>query len=440
MTWVLVAAAAISELCNVASPAQPRDPAESATYTEVGDEASAAGDPSIAIVAYRKAVALDPTNQRAAEALAVLCKATPVADEAETLLAAIARYRKGDRDGARAELTALAGRQSETAAGAHFFLGLIALELHDRRTAERELALARRDPEYADLAFDLLRLARRDGAIAGMVLLLPELDTNPQQLPDTPPMDSTTGPRQSDADMLLAGSLTLRPWPWLALRNNLAWREQLVLDDLDFLGENPQVAVEGVRGADRGGIRYDFNYDLLHRTAYLFAHRVTASYRRELGDVAATASYSARHRDYVQPAQAPFTGWVHAADVGATVRFGQRVELDARAIGWREITVDPVFASIAGGGQLAVRARPVSRLRVTAQTSLWFARYDEPEPDGKLRRDRHVDGSVDVEIDLGDHVIALAGASVARNGSSIEDFRYWKLTARCGLAFALGGP
>src|SRR5262249_41664204 len=114
---LLAAVVALAELCAAApEPAAARDPADSTAYTAVGDDAAASGDATTAAIAYRKALVLDPANDRARAALAALCKdATvpsdvpdgtggPARSDAANLLDAITRYRAGDRAAAGAAL------------------------------------------------------------------------------------------------------------------------------------------------------------------------------------------------------------------------------------------------------------------------------------------------------------------------------------------------
>ncbi|HET7502859.1 MAG TPA: hypothetical protein VFK02_17675 [Kofleriaceae bacterium] len=437
----LVTAAALADLCGAPpAPAATRDPDDSAAYTAVADDAAAAGDVTTAAIAYRKAIALDPDNSRATAGLAAVCARRDAAPEGTALLDAIARYRDGDPAGAHEALAAIAAARGGSATGAHFVLGLIALERHDARAAIRELELARADPEYQALATALLRLAHRDGALTAQLLVQPELDTNPQLLPDTPPVGATTGAPEADEDLLAAVTLAARPWPWLSVRNVIAWRNQRALSALDFVGENAQLVAELARGRDRLAIRDDFDYDLLDGASYLVANRIGAAYRHELRTLAVVASYSLRRRDYQRTLEEPFTGWVHAADAGAVVHLGGGVDLDARLTLGRELTADGLFANLSGGAELAVRTRSTAPIRLAASAAGSYARYDAAEPDGALRRDLALEARADAELDLGDHVIAVAGADLARNLSSIEDFRYWKIVARLGLVLAFGGP
>jgi hypothetical protein len=440
---VIAVIALLAGLCTPPDPAPVVDVADSAAYLLAGDEARAGGDLRIAAIAYRNAISSDPDNTGAREALAALCRADAANDHDDDtdagLAAAISVLRGGDLARARTALEAIVARDA-TGAGAHFFLGMIALQQHDGAAAVRHLALARRDPGYADAAATMSRLAHRDGPLAVTLLAQPELDTNPQLVPDTPPSGATVGPPRPDQSLLLASTFAARPWTWFVVRNALAWRKQRQLSALDFLGENAQAAIELDRRADHLAIRYDLDYDVLDGAPYLIANRGTMVYRRDVGAFAIEVGYALRRRAYQRASEAGFTGWVHRGDLGASVHVTPRFDLELRAVARRELTSDVTFSLRELGGQLAVRARPYDRLRATIATAGWSATYDGAEPDGARRRDVHVDGSLDLEVDLGDHLLAVGGGSLTWNGSTIEDFRYGKVVVRAGLVFAFGVP
>jgi hypothetical protein len=436
---IALLAAAIADLCGPApTPVAPPDPAEASRYVQVGDEAHATGDVRIAAIAYRDALARDPGNVAARAGLDALCGA--VCDDAEELLRAIAQFRRGEIEPARSTFAALAARGGASENGARFFLGMIALGEHDGPTAIRELELARRDPAYDEAARAVLPLAHRDGVLAAVLLAEPELDTNPQLLPDTPPLGAMTGPRESDEDLLLAATLTVRPARSWFVRDTLTWRAQRTLRSLDFLGETAQLGVVLGQGADRLVLRTDFDYDLLDDSPYLVAERLGAEYRRELGNIALVASYGVRRRDYQQPTEASFTGWTHAGDAGAIFHITPRIDLDARATFANELTADPVFSDIMVGMAGSMRARLAGGVRLTAFAAAWYAHYDGAELNGELRRDDHGEVGADAELDLGDHVLATCGSTLIGNESTVADFVYWKLVVRCGIAVAIGGP
>ncbi|MDB4959450.1 MAG: Tetratricopeptide 2 repeat protein [Myxococcales bacterium] len=426
--------AIVADLCAAPPESATADTQESAAYSRAGDEAIETGDLRIATIAYRKAVAFDPANDHARQALAALCQPDDGA-----LLAAIARFREGDLDRAHTELTAIVARDS-TSAGAHLFLGLIALGRHDGALAERELALASTNSAYAAVAGEMQRFARREGRLTVVALVAPEIDTNPQLVPDTPPLGATAGSPTPDEALLLATTVTVRPTPWLVLRDGLAWHDQRKLSSLTFLGENAQAAIERDHHANHAAVRYDLDLDWLGGAQYLVAHRGTASYRRDFSGFALAGTYSVRHRAYQQLAQADFTGWVYSGDESVLVHATPRVDLEIKTIGWREVTVDPAFSALAGGAQVMLRGRPMAGTRAAFGASSYYARYDGAEPDGLLRRDLHGEITADLDVDLSDHWIAIASASLIGNRSTVEDFRYWKLVARLGLELAFGGP
>jgi len=440
---VLAAAIAIADLCGgPPEPVAPPDPADSAAYTEVADAALAAEDLRTAAIAYRKAIALDGANRHAADGLAALCGTSAAAAEAAdaaTLTAATARYRAGDRTGAAAALADLARGRGGSAAGAHFFLGLIALERHDTGTAIRELEAARKDPDYQALATALLRIAHRDGTVAAALLVESEVDSNPQLVPDTPPSGTMDSAPATDVDLLTVATFTARPEPWLAVRNTLTWRNLRAQSALDFLAEDLEVSAELARGPHHLAVRGGGDFDLLAGTAYLLAGGAAVAYRLDGDGASAVATYSVRRRAYLRDSEQPFNGWVHSGDAGAIVALGAGVQLDARAVIRRELTADLAFTHLYTGVQLAVRTRSAARVRFTASVTAGYARHDGAEPDGALRRDTAFAAGADLEVDLGDHVSAVAGASAAYNQSTLDDFIYNQVIARLGLLIAWGG-
>jgi hypothetical protein len=427
----------IADLCTEVAPA-PADPADAAAYAQTGDDARAAGDLRIAAVAYRKAIALG--DARAKQALAELCRSDAEPGDATALQTAIELIGHGRLVDARVLLRRIVANGTSSAAGAHFFLGVIALRHHDGGEAEAHFAIAARDPEYADSAEPMLRLARRAGRVEANLFTGAEVDTNPQLLPDTPPPGATTAPRSTDEDAVVTVAATARPWRWLVLHDAVVWRQQRTQTELDFFGENAQAGVELDHGPEHVAIRYDLDYDVLAGAPYLTANRATAAYRHELGGTDLVASYSLRRRDFWRDQEQPFTGWVHMGDAGTILHATPSLDIDARLVGWRELTADRLFSNLAGGAQAVVHARPSTRVRLDATIAGWYAAYDAAEADGERRRDVHIEGGADVEVDLSDHVVGVASVTAAGNESTIDDFDYWKLVVRLGVALLLGGP
>jgi len=416
----------IADLCTPVVPLAP-DAAEAAEYARTGDDAKASGDVRIALVAYRKAAALGDAH--AADVVRELC----TADMEPTLDDAIALFKRGELAKADAILAGL------DTPGSHFFRAAIALRRHEGGEAEAQLAIAQQDPEYAAASRTLLRLARRTGRVEALVFLGGEVDTNPQLLPDTPPEGAVATPA-ADANGQLAATTVARPWQWLALRNSLVWRKQATLSELDFVGDTASLVIEDDRGPDHILIRYDLDYDVLGGERYLLAHRGTLGYRRELGSWDVGGSYAFRVRDFERSTEEVFDGDVHTAEVTSTVHVSPALDVDGKLFGWRELTQDPLFTNWTFGAQLGVRARPRDRVRFAATLGSWYGTYDGPDPNGDDRRDSHADANGEVEVDLADNVLALAAVTATINRSTIEDFDYWKLVARVGVAFAIGGP
>src|SRR3569623_29712 len=231
-----------------------------------------------------------------------------------------------------------------------------------------------------------------------------------------------------------------RPWQWLALRNSLVWRKQATRSDLDFVGDTASLAIEDDRGPDHIVIRYDLDYDVLGGQRYLFANRGTLGYRRDYDGWDLGASYSFRARDFQRATEERFDGDVHTAEVTSTVHVSPALDVDGKLFGWRETTQDPLFTSWTFGAQLGLRVRPRDRVRLAASLGSWYGTYDGPAPNGDVRRDSHADANGELELDLADNVLAVAALPATINRSPIEDFDYWQLVARVGVAFAIGGP
>jgi hypothetical protein len=314
------------------------------------------------------------------------------------------------------------------------------MQHHDRSAAERELALAARDPAYAALARDTLRATTRDGAVVASTLAYAEVDTNPGLVPDTPPAGSLAGPPATDADGLIGGSLTVRPAHWLSLRDVVSYRAMATVQSLDFFAENAQLAGELVRGRVHAAVSYDFDFDMLGGSPFLIANVATLSLRREGATAAIAASYALHRRDYLADAQAGFVGWVHVGELGATLHATPWLDVDGYALVWRELTADPTFSDVTVGARFAARARLSPRVRVVGDTTAWYATYDVAEPDGSQRMDGHVEGELRLEVDLADTITATLGAGATYNDSTVDDFDYTRLLARLGLAVVLGAP
>jgi hypothetical protein len=437
----LVLSVAIADVC-ARVPAKPADgnARDANAYVAVGDDANTRGDTRVAALAYAKALDADPGNAHARSALDQLCRGERDNDPNAALIAAIDSFQRGDLAAARSQFARIVANGSALAGGAHLFLGLIELAQHAHDRAVTELELAQKDPAYTDAAVVPLRLAYRDGALSALLLAAQEVDSNPQLLPDTPPTGAVAGPPQTDGDLLLASTVTGRPMSWLYLRNVLSWRRQYQLTSLDYFSEAAEAGTELVSDAHHLTLAYTFDYDALAGAPFLFANGVSAAYRRQATRFDLVASGFVRRRDFGQSAYAGFTGWQDSADAGVAWHTTPHLDLEARLVGLRETTDDPTFADWAIGPRVVARTRISSRWRLIAAAAGWYATYDAAEPDGTLRRDVHGEASLDAEYDLGNYWLAICAGQAIVNSSTVADFVYHKLVARCGLAFAWGGP
>jgi hypothetical protein len=437
---IVVLASVLAELCGPV-PAEAPDPNDAASYVQVGDEAAASGDARVAAIAYRKALAHEPDNAPARAALDKLCREDRARiDDTGALLVAIAQIHAGDLDDARQALREIVSHHGASEAGARFFLGLVALQEYEGGLAVADFERAAADPLYAGLVPPLLRLAHRTGVLSGRILIAPEIDTNPQLLPDTPPVGAAMTKPELDGDVTTVASATLRPLRWLVLRDVVSWRQQVHVRSLDLFNENLQAGIELVQGIYRIELRDELDYDLLAGDPYLLADRAVADLRHDLGGFALAAMYTLQRREYQRDTESAFTGWVHRGDAGVVVHVTPAVDVDIAATIRREVTSDPLYAYSATGAVLGTRARLGGGVRLAAVATGWYARYDGAEPDGSLRRDWFGEVVADVELDLNNYTIATCGATAIGNTSTIDDFHYRKLVVRCGLALEIGGP
>jgi hypothetical protein len=430
--------AAVAELCAApASAPVAGTPAEAAAYVAVAESERAAGQLATAVVALRRALAIEPQNPRARAALAELC-AGDRGGPASPLQRGIDAYLDGDDDRARRELgLALAGGDPDVA-GARFFLGMLALRAHDHGAALDELERAAADPRYAGPAAEMRRLAARDGLIALLAAFEVEADTNVELLPETPPSMSTLGPPVADVSSLVLAAVAAHPLPWLTLDDAFSWRAQARLTQFDLVENRAGARVEWRRGRHDFQLGAGLDYDAVGGETYLIAGGGRLGYGGALTrSLALDASYALRWRDFAT--QDSFSGWQQQARIGVAWH-SPRVEVSAALLGVRDGAADPIYADLGGGLEVGARWRPLFGVRLAARVTFLGLRFDAAEPDGPLREDARLSGGLDAEVDLGDHFLALAGVELTSNSSTVEDFRYTQAVAHVGLAASFGLP
>jgi hypothetical protein len=429
-----VTAAVLGELCAPPPPATAaRDPAAAARYVEIADAERAAGHARTAATAYRAALARDPASAPARAGLAALC-AAPARSPADELAAGLARFRAGDHAAAQAHFAAATRGAGEVGAGAHFFLGVIALRAGERSQAMRELSIAAAAPAYAAPAAELRRLARRQGKLALSVLIAPEWDSNVRLVPDAP-ATTLASDAESDAAILGVATAALRPAAALSLGGTVAWRRHVRMTETDLVAARGQLDVELTRGVHRLGARGELAVDTVGGDLYGAAQQGSVSYAWEPAPgAAAAARYALRRRAYDAAESEVFSGVVHAAGLSGRVRAARALQLGGELGGGRERTRDPALDAWTAGATLEARLSPAAGLRYTLSGGVTRGWYDGG------RRDLRFAGSLDAELDLGDHFALVAGADLDRADSTDAAYGYTRLVVRAGVAAFVGLP
>lgn len=435
MIALAVTAAILGELCGEPPPAAAPDHQAATRYVEIGDAERAAGHARTAAVAYRAALAREAGNEPAKRGLAAVCQRdAPAPTSEDELTAGIERFKAGDLGEARRHLDAAARGEGAAAAGAHFFLGVIALRSGERAQALRELGLAAADPGYAEPAAELRRLARRQGRVSLSLLVAAEWDSNVRLLPEAPPTASSGEPL-SDGRLLTVGAVSWRPLRGVSLSGSLAWRKHQSFDELDLLSARGQLSGELARGRHRLGGRGEADVDLQAGETYGTAQEVAAWYAWERSPGTSLGTRYSLRRRVLDAAEAEgFTGAVHALALSGSLRLSHAVGLGVELEGARELTRDPLLESWTAAATAEAQLTPGAGLRLTASASLGRAWFDVE------RRDVRGSGSLEAEIDLHDHLALVAGVDLEREVSTDAAFRFTKLVLRAGVAGYLGLP
>jgi hypothetical protein len=421
----------LSAECAPAEAAQPPPAApasEAADYVRVGDDERASGHVRVAVRAYRAALALDPANAQARRALAELCPdvertAAPI----DPLLDGIARYRSGDLEGAKARLLPLRGRDGEAGAAASFFLGMVYLRQEDFGLATEAFDRAAVEPAYRDLAIELRRMARRDGPIRGVILIQTEYDSNVGILTDAPATAAVAGAGQEDVAVLTTGTLAMRPLAGVAVRNTLTWRKYARESKLDLVRERAEGGVSWRGPIHSLTARYAFELDVVGGSLLRTAHEGSADVRFRLASGLALGGEVTLHwREFHTDEFSGLNGLVAAAAGDLRWDGGGPLGIDVGVIGVHEGTVDPGSRALGLGGRTAVKITMDHGIRLLGRLQALRLGYDQ-------RTDTRLDGSLDLELDMGDAFVLVIGADVLANLSTDATFAQHKLGARVGL-------
>lgn len=453
----------------VAAPAA--DPAAAAEYRAVAEAEQRAGGAETAVIAWRKAAALDPDDRASRDALAAMCSdgapkvasGDPLGDairlldanryrEAAELLRSARRTRPGGADAAllegicryelgedleaarllrEAEADADAGHR----ATARLYLGLIALRAGSSREAAALFDSAAGSPSIASIATDLSRSARWEGPLSLSVLMEGGWDSNVTLSSSK----AGGGGMASGGDAVggLSAAVVGRPFGsnGLFVRAAGAYQKFARLDRYDF------TSVEVGAGGRfwRGGTGITAEYSLADRTlggdAYLLTHRLLATGAYAFGPVALGGSWWGRWEDYAS-GWAPYSGFAQRADGRVSVALGSRTRLgagwawghddaDTTALGWTEQ---------GPRADLRVVLGPTTRLAVEGGVAdRRYAAYDAAY--GLRLEERVVDGAAAVEWDVARRMTLRFSLLARWSDSNYDPFDYTKVipSAAVGL-------
>jgi tetratricopeptide (TPR) repeat protein len=448
--------------CAAVPPLAERDPRGALAYRTVGDAERAGGSPETAAVAYRAALARDPSDAHSRGALEELCRAIGGAfergiarmdagdlrgavaafrearargpDPSAALVEGICHYELGEDGDARSALRE-ASTAPEHREAAQFYLGLIALREGDGAGAATLLDAAAANPGFT-AASDLSRLARRSGKLA--VWLLAELgwDSNTQLAPGLAPISTS-----SDGALGVAVTGLYRPLgesgPYL--RGSGVYRKQARFGDLDFGGASGAAGWQLGHG-DRGFVgEYDFDYRLLGGSSFFSAHRLLVGGWILAGPLTLGASYLARFESYPSTLYAPFSGTLQRAEGTVALRLGRGGRL---AFGYHfahDGVERPELSWNEHGpaAELRIWLAPRLRLGLSAAVSLRGFRAVDPSL-GLQRFDAYLDAAALAEWDIGEHFTLRFSLEGRKAFSNSEAFDYGRVAPTLGLAYVFG--
>jgi tetratricopeptide (TPR) repeat protein len=478
---LLTVALAAVDPCAPVEPAGKLDPAAAEAYRKVGDAERAAGSQRTAAVAYRSALAHDPSDRAARKALNALCReGTGENDfqqgihlmDAGDLRGAVAgfqRARAGGQDPSAALLEGICHyelgedeqakpllREAEAAPvhrdAARFYLGLLALRRGETYEAASLLDSAAANPGLRDIALDMARYSRRSGKLVLSFLGEAGWDSNVILLPT----GATAAGQASDSLAGFSGSVLYRPHgesgPYLRLSG--LYRKQMQIGTLDFGGLSGAAGWQLGRASRHLVAEYDYDYRTLGGSPFLSAHRLLASGSLTIGSVLLSATYFARFESYQDSLNSSFSGVVRYSSFSGVVHNGDASILfpAGRAL-WIGLGygVGHDAADVADyswfqhGPRAQLRWQPGRALRFEVDAYVNFRPYDNLAtyvinnvPDTVKRSDTFLDGLALAEYDLGDRWALRLSVEVLRALSNVSAFDFVKVVPVLGIAYTLG--
>ncbi len=442
------------------------DPAAAAEYRAVGDAERAAGSRDTATAAYRSALARDPGDRHAREALAQLCSEESRAGAFER---GLARMRAGDRAGAVAAFEeARAGTGDASAAllegislyelgddararplleeaaadpvhrdPANFFLGLVALRAGRADDATALLEASAADRRLGPIAMDLARMARRDGRVVLSLLVDGGLDSNADLTPDGSKVVAA-GDASGGITALARVSPLGDTGPFV--RGTAVMRDQVRYDTLDLRGGGLAGGWQGGRAGRYLLGEYGWEVRNLGGAPYLSAHRVLGAARADLGGgVSAGLAYFARWESFSPMEDEGYSGLRHFAEADMSFQVGPRSRATVAWHGGLDSARDPSLAWTEQGPRASLRLAVDRDVRLGVETAFTWREYDQVDLALSARRsDRYVDAAGFFEQELGERFTLRASLAVRRALSNVPDFRYTKVMPMVGLAWTIG--
>ncbi len=442
---------------------RPQIRAPRRSTADVADAEAQTGSGETAILAYRSAAALNPTDHASRAALERFCRAGSGVDPFQ---AGLAKMDAGDLRGAVADFRAARGRGGVDEPSIALLEGICHYELGDGREAEPLLHVAERSPEHADLArFYLGLLALREGASSRAAALFDAASASAAIAPvasDLARVARTRGPwaltlvassgfdsnvnlappgapptRASDGLYALGAIGLVRPWgadgPYLRAQGFLD--KQYRLDAYDVSGGELAGGwqLQGTRWS--GLAEYDFAYRTFGGSPFLSSHRLLASAWTLVGDVTLGASYLARFESYADGFSA-FSGTVQAAEVRASFGAGARIRVALAYGAARDGARLSILSYVEHGPRVELRVVASRGVRLGADVATTFRGYDAFDPTlGARRRDTYLDAAGLVEWDLAPRWTAQLALRGRRALSSVAGFEYTKVVPTAGLAY-----
>lgn len=457
---------AAADPCAAVEQAPVPDIAAAAAYRQVGDGERAAGEHDTAVVAYRSALALDPSDAASRAALVRLCREGAAANDPFPL--GLARMDEGDPKGAIAafrrarlagpdpsaallegichyeigeETEAVALLREAEAAPAHrdaasFYLGLIALRRGDGQRASAFLDVAAGTPAFGLLAADLARLARRDARLAVSFLAETGWDSNATLAQTGTPLGTS-----SDASAALTATALYRPdgenGPYF--RGAGVYSQQARVTALDLGGLSGAAGWQLGRARQALLVEYDYDFRTLGGSPFLSAHRLLVSGWFTAGDVTLGATYFARFESYQPSIYTPFDGTWQRAEARASLGLGPTLRLGVAYRVGGDAVRQSYLSWLEHGPRVDLRWEPTRRLRLGVEAAVGLRAYQSVDPGfGRQRSDTYLDGAALAELDVGDRWTLRLSVAARRALSNEAAFDYAKIVPTFGMAYVFG--